>query len=130
MVEPTSQGETLAEIADRYGRAYNTIRNQWARHDAWPAPIGKSGRSLTYDPAAVDQVVREHFVRPAAELQPRRLYTAREIEEATGVTAATIRADRSKGRWPAPDDTSGRAHRWTGKTVMTAVSARRSYGRS
>ncbi|MGD6761366.1 helix-turn-helix transcriptional regulator [Streptomyces sp. BH097] len=131
MVEPTSQGETLAEIADRYGRAYNTVRNQWARHEAWPAPLPeRRGRFLVYDRAAVDQAVVEHFIRPTAELEPRRLYTAREIEDATGVTAATIRADRSKGRWPAPDDTSGRAHRWYGKTVMTAVSARRSYGRT
>ncbi|MFZ3569434.1 helix-turn-helix transcriptional regulator [Streptomyces sp. BH034] len=130
MVEPTAEGETLAQIADRYGRAYNTIRNKWARHDAWPAPIDKRGRHNVYDPAAVDQAVRKHFIRPAAELQPRRLYTAREIEETTGVTAATIRADVSKGRWPAPDDTSGRAHRWYGQTVMTAVNARRGYRRS
>jgi predicted DNA-binding transcriptional regulator AlpA len=52
------------------------------------------------------------------------------IEALTGVTAATIRADRSRGRWPAPDDTGGRAHRWYGKTVTTALTTRRGYHRS
>lgn len=27
----TTQSETLREIADRHSRAYNTLRNQWAR---------------------------------------------------------------------------------------------------
>ncbi|MGW7085032.1 hypothetical protein ACWGH2_16290 [Streptomyces sp. NPDC054871] len=127
MVDPAPERETLAETAARHGRAYNTLRNQWSRHEDWPDPVGKRGRSYVYDPAAVDQVIAKHFVRPAAELEPHRLYTAREIETLTGITAGTIRADRTKKRWPAPDDTSGRAHRWYGKTVTTAVNARRSY---
>lgn len=131
MVDPAPKGETLAEIAARHGRAYNTLRNQWARHEAWPDPLPeKRGRSYVYDPAAVDQVIAEHFVRPAAELEPRRLYTAREIEDATGITAATIRADQSKGRWPAPDDTSERANRWLGSTITKAVADRRGYRHS
>ncbi|MCX4575627.1 hypothetical protein OHB41_21025 [Streptomyces sp. NBC_01571] len=131
MVASQPQGETLREIADRHGRAYNTLRNQWSRHEAWPDPLPeKRGRSLVYDPAAVDRVIAEHFARPATELEPRRLYTAKEIEALTGVTAATIRADVSKDRWPAPDDTSGRAHRWYGETVTTALTRRRGYRRS
>lgn len=59
-----------------------------------------------------------------------RLYAAKEIEQLTGITAATIRAERSKGHWPAPDDTSSRAHRWYGATVSQALSKRRGYHRS
>lgn len=130
MVEPPAEGETLREIAARHGRAYNTLRNQWSRHPDWPDPVGKRGRSYVYDPAAVDRVIAEHFERPAAELEPRRLYTAREIEALTGVTAATIRADVTRGRWPAPDDTSQRANRWYGETITTALTARRGYRRA
>ncbi|GAB2714564.1 helix-turn-helix transcriptional regulator [Streptomyces bullii] len=126
MVE-TPQGETYTEIAARHGRSEYRVRNAWARHPQWPEPIGKRGKQLLFDPAAVDQVIAEHIERPAVELEPRRLYTAKEIEALTGVTAATIRADRSKGRWPVPDDTSGRAHRWNGATVTQALAGRRAY---
>ncbi|MFI1535546.1 helix-turn-helix transcriptional regulator [Streptomyces anandii] len=126
MIEPP-QGETLREIAARHGRAYDTLRNHWSRHPDWPAPIGKRGRAKTYDPAAVDRVIRDHFARPSTDLEGRRLYTAREIEQLTGISAATIRADRSLGRWPAPDDTSSRAHRWYGSTITQALEGRRGY---
>ena len=131
MVKPPVEGETLREIAARHGRAYNTLRNQWSLHPDWPDPLPeKRVRSYVYDPAAVDRVIAKHFGRQAAGLEPRRLYTAREIEALTGVTAATIRADVTRGRWPAPDDTSERAHRWSGETVTTALTARRGYRRS
>lgn len=69
---------------------------------------------MLFDPAAVDKVIAEHIERPAAELELRRLYTAKEIEALTGITAATIRAERSKGHWPPPatrpaTHTAGRA---------------------
>ena len=124
----TPPGETYAEIAARHGRAEPTIRNQWARHPEWPAPLpDKRGRFLVFDPADVDRFVAAHVDRQAAELDPRKLYTAREIEDLTGITAATIRADRTKGRWPAPDDPSGRAHRWKGTTITKALADRRAY---
>lgn len=126
----TPPGETYAEIAARHGRAETTVRNQWARHPAWPDPIGRRGRKLIFDPAAVDQAIADHIERPAPQLEPRRLYTAKEIENLTGITAATIRAERSKGRWPAPDDTSGRAHRWYGTTIKETLAPRRGYRRS
>ncbi|WP_405676892.1 hypothetical protein OG292_19820 [Streptomyces sp. NBC_01511] len=133
---PTPAGETLREIAARHGRAYDTLRTVWSRHPAWPDPLpGKRGRSYVYDPAAVDQVIKDHFARDPVELEPRRLYTARQIAEATGISAGTIRADQAKTRasgtrrWPAPDDTTGPAHRWYGKTVTAAVKKRRSYER-
>ncbi|MGW1796895.1 helix-turn-helix transcriptional regulator [Streptomyces sp. NPDC001984] len=122
-------GETYAEIAARHGRAETTIRNQWARHPAWPGPVGKRGRHLLFDAAAVDRFVADHVDRQAPALEPRRLYTAREIEDLTGITAATIRAERSKGHWPPADDDSSRAHRWYGATVTQALEGRRGYRR-
>ncbi|MFG3174920.1 hypothetical protein ACGFZC_07555 [[Kitasatospora] papulosa] len=129
VANPPADGETLREIATRYGRAYNTLSAQWSRHEAWPAPTGKRGRAYVYNPAEVDAVVQEHFVRENTALQPRRLYTAREIADLAGISAATIRADLSKGRWPAPDDTEGPANRWTGKTVTATLKGRRGYQR-
>ncbi|WP_435251694.1 helix-turn-helix transcriptional regulator [Streptomyces tendae] len=129
MVDSTP-GETYEQIAARHGRSLARVRNAWARHPAWPAPTGKCGKQLLFDPAAVDRAIREHIDRPPAALEDDRLYTAKEIEQLTGVTAATIRADRHKGRWPAPDDTSSRAHRWTGATVAQALAGRRAYRRA
>lgn len=128
MVATPPAGETLREIARRYGRAYDTLRTAWSRHPSWPKPIatGPHG-TLLYDSAAVDAVIAEHFAREGVGLEPTRLYTAKEIEAATGIKPATLRADVSKGRWPAPDDTSGRANRWLGATVTEAVAKRRGY---
>ncbi|WP_046495055.1 hypothetical protein [Streptomyces odonnellii] len=133
---PEPRRETLREIAARHGRAYDTLRTQWSRHPAWPPPIDKRGRFYLYDSAAVDKVIADHFQRPATKLKNRQLYTAREIEAATGISAATIRADQSKKRadgtprWPAPDNTDGPANRWYGRTVIAALKKRRSYGRT
>lgn len=129
VANPPTDGETLREIATRYGRAYNTLSAQWSRHEAWPAPVGRRGHAYVYNSAEVDAVVQEHFVREDTALQPRRLYTAREIAELAGISAATIRADVSKGRWPAPDDTEGPANRWTGATITAALKGRRGYQR-
>ncbi|NGO68536.1 hypothetical protein [Streptomyces boncukensis] len=131
MVDRAPKGETLREIADRHGRSYDTVRKQWARHPDWPAPIGKRGRWHVYDSAAVDRVIGEHFARPAVQLQPRRLYTAQQLEEAgAGITAGTIRADLSRGRWPQPDSTDDGVNRWYGTTATAALAQRRSYKRS
>ncbi|MBP2583383.1 hypothetical protein J3A78_003861 [Streptomyces sp. PvR006] len=130
MVDTPPTGETLRQIAARHGRAEKTIRNVWARHPDWPAPTGKKGQAYLYDPAAADQVIAEHFARATTPLEPRRLYTAAEIAAAAGISAGTIRADRSKGRWPAPDNTEGRAHRWYGATALQALADRRGYRHS
>ncbi|MFF3512663.1 hypothetical protein [Streptomyces sp. NPDC002573] len=37
------------------------------------------------------------------------------------LTAATIRSDRSRGRWLEPDDYSSRAHRWYGESVTRTL---------
>ncbi|MEO3978794.1 hypothetical protein [Streptomyces sp. CAU 1734] len=127
---PAPTGETLTEIAERHHRTYETLRTEWSRHPAWPAPIGKRGRSHVYDPAAVDRVIAEHLARPTPTLTPDRLYTAREIEAATGISTGTIRADRSTGRWPAPDGKTGRAHSWYGRTITPILQNRRAYRRA
>ncbi|MFF7610731.1 helix-turn-helix transcriptional regulator [Streptomyces lavendulae] len=128
MVATPRAGETLREIAGRYGREYQTLRTEWSRHPSWPEPIGRGPHGAhLYDSAAVDAMVAAHFTREAVTLEPSRLYTAKEIEAATGIKPATIRADVNKGRWPAPDDTTSRANRWLGTTVTEAVAKRRGY---
>ncbi|MER8083831.1 hypothetical protein ABTZ57_01380 [Streptomyces sp. NPDC094048] len=136
MVSTQPEGETLREIAARHNRSYDTVLNVWSHHPDWPAPIGKRSRSRVFDPAAVDAVITKHFTRETTAFEPRRLYTAQEIAKATGISAATIRADQSKKRadgtprWPAPDNTEGPANRWYGATVNTALAGRRGYRRS
>ncbi|MEU8760661.1 hypothetical protein [Streptomyces sp. NPDC048659] len=126
---PPPAGETVREIAARYGRAETTVTTHWVPHPEWPEPLGRRGRAYVYDPAAVDRVVSEHLARPAVELEPRREYSAAEIEAATGVSAGAIRADKSKGRWPAPDGRRGRADVWLGATVLDALKGRQGYRR-
>ncbi|MFJ1581572.1 hypothetical protein [Streptomyces sp. NPDC088182] len=132
---PPAAGETLREIAARYGRDYETVR-ALAKQPGWPKHIGKRGRAYVYDPAEVDPIASAAYERPAVGLSPNRLYTAREIEAATGITAATIRADQTKvradgtPRWPAPDDTTLPAHRWYGRTVLAELKNRRAYRRT
>lgn len=123
--------ETYEEIAARTGRPITTVRNTWSRHPEWPHALKqRRGRANQYDPDAVDAFIRAHIDRSAIPLEPRRLYTAREIEALTGITAATIRADRSRNRWPEPDNTEGGAHRWYGSTITTVLAGRRGYRRS
>ncbi|MEV6425708.1 hypothetical protein [Streptomyces sp. NPDC051662] len=132
---PPAAGETLREIAARYDRDYETVR-ALAKRPGWPEHIGKRGRAYVYDPAEVDPIASEAYQRPAPNLEPNRLYTAREIEAATGISAATIRADQTKvrasgtPRWPAPDDTTQHAHRWYGRTVAAELKNRRAYRRT
>lgn len=126
--------ETVDEIAARTGRPLTTVKNTWRRHPAWPTPLPeKRGRWVQYDPRDVDQFIRDHIDRdaPATALEPRRLYTATELEAAgIGIKAATIRADRTRGRWPAPDDTTGGVNRWYGATAAKALVGRRGYRRT
>ncbi|MCM8550050.1 hypothetical protein [Streptomyces sp. STCH 565 A] len=127
---PPRAPETYAEIAARLGRPLTTVSKTWSRHPAWPAAIEeRRGRARQYDPDDVDTFVRDHIDRQApAELDPHRLYTARQLEAAgVGITAGTIRADRTRGRWPDPDDTHDGANRWYGATATDALRNRRGY---
>src|SRR3546814_19977134 len=114
---PSREPETVADIAARTGRPLSTVRNTWTRHPEWPAAVGRRGRWVTYDPADIDAWLTDHIERQAVTLEPARLYTARELEASgIGITAATIRADRSRDRWPAPDNPEGGPNRWYGAT--------------
>lgn len=124
-------GIITPEIAETYGVSIHTVTKTWAQHPAWPAPAGKRGRYKEYDRQAVAAFVREHGTRQAVALEPRRLYTAQQLEDVgIGIKAGTIRADLARGRWPEPDDTSDGVNRWKGATVTTALTGRRSYRRS
>lgn len=124
--------ETVEEIAARTGRPPTTVKNTWRRHPDWPKPLPeKRGRWVQYDPDDVDAFIREHVDRQAVELEPRRLYTAPELEAAgIGITAGTIRADLTRGRWPEPDTTDDGTNRWYGTTAAQALEGRRGYRRS
>ena len=124
--------ETVQEIAARTRRPLTTVKNTWRRHPAWPKPLPeKRGRWVQYDPDAVDQFIRDHIERQAVELEPRRLYTAPDLEAAgIGITAGTIRADLTRGRWPEPDDDADGVNRWRGATATKALEGRRGYRRT
>lgn len=128
MVEPTRL--ITPEIADRYGRSLHTVTKVWVQHPAWPQPVDKRGRYKEYDAAAVATFVRDHIDRASVDLEPDRLYTAQQLEDAgAGVTAGTIRSDLSRDRWPRPDDTADGVNRWYGHTATTALAGRRPYTR-
>lgn len=75
--------------------------------------------------------MRNHIARAAVELEPERLYTAQQLEEAgIGITSSTIRADLTRRRWPQPDSTEGGVNRWHGRTVTDTMAKRRSYKRA
>ncbi|MEV5163861.1 hypothetical protein AB0K66_04430 [Streptomyces werraensis] len=129
MVEPRRL--ITPEIAAEYDVSPHTVTKSWSQHTAWPTPVGKRGRYKEYDAQDVDNFVRNHVRRQAPALKPRRLYTAQDLEAAgIGITAGTIRADLSRGRWPNPDDTTGGVNRWTGTTATQALEGRRNYRRS
>lgn len=114
------------EIAQQHGRSLHTVTKAWAQHPAWPASTGKRGRYKEYDAEQVAAFVRDHVDRPAVELEPDRLYTAQQLEDAgAGVKASTIRADRSRGRWPVPDDDAHGVDRWYGRTAQAVLNARK-----
>ncbi|MCI3277508.1 hypothetical protein [Streptomyces cylindrosporus] len=124
--------ETVAEIASRTGRPLTTVKNTWTRHPAWPDPLPqRRGRWRLYDPADVDAFIRDHIDRQVADLEPTRLYTAQQLEDAgIGIRAGTIRSDLTRRRWPEPDDTEGGTNRWYGATVTEALAGRRGYRRT
>ncbi|MYW48868.1 hypothetical protein [Streptomyces sp. SID161] len=124
-------GLITPEIAEQYGVSDHTVTKTWAQHPDWPAPVGKRGRYKEYAAADIADYVRKHVERQAVVLEPERLYTAQQLEDAgIGIKAGTIRADLARGRWPEPDDTEHGVNRWKGMTVMTAMTGRRVYRRS
>ncbi|GGV42594.1 hypothetical protein [Streptomyces spectabilis] len=67
---------------------------------------------------------------PQPSWSPRRLCTAR-AGTASDISATTIRADLSRGRWPAPDPegSADGANRWYGEDVTQALAGERGYRR-
>ncbi|MYX14364.1 hypothetical protein GTY67_13255 [Streptomyces sp. SID8374] len=124
-------GVTYAEIAAHYDLAprYVAENTRWGRHPGWPAAVAKRGRSAEFDAASVHAFVQQHHTRQAPGLDPARLYTATEIATHTGLSPATIYADISRNRWPAPDQELNGARLWYGSTVTDVLARRRSYGR-
>jgi hypothetical protein len=123
-------GVIAPEIAREHGRSLHTVTKSWMRHPEWPPPVGKRGRYNEYDREAVAAWIAAHAARPSVELEPDRLYTAQQLEDAAiGIAASTIRADRSLGRWPAPDDESDGVARWKGSTAAATMQSRRVYRR-
>ncbi|MEU9149188.1 hypothetical protein AB0D59_01210 [Streptomyces sp. NPDC048417] len=123
-------GMIAPEIAEHYGVGIHTVTKTWTQHADWPDSVGKRGRYKEYAAADVDTFVREHIRRQAVDLEPERLYTAQQLEDAgIGITAGTIRADLTRGRWPEPDDSDNGVNRWKGKTATAAMATRRGYRR-
>lgn len=119
----SSAGETITEIAARYGRARSTVSTKWSlRHD-WPAPIGTRGRAYLYDPEEVDAWFNWHPQEVATvDWIPVGLYSLREVAAASGVRLSTLRSRLYSGAWPAADDVSGMTHLWFGTTIVAALS--------
>ena len=119
------------EIAEQYGVSIHTVTKAWPRHPDWPDSVGKRGRYKEYDAQAIADFVHDHVERQAVTLEPRRLYTAQQLEDAgVGIKAGTIRADLTRGRWPEPDDTVGGVNCWYGATATQALAGRRGYRRA
>ncbi|MGI5196562.1 hypothetical protein ACQEVY_23420 [Streptomyces sp. CA-288835] len=124
-------GLIAPEIADKYGVSIHTVTKSWAQHPEWPISVGKRGRYKEYAASNIADFVRDHIERQAVELEPRRLYTAQQLEDAgIGIKAGTIRADLTRGRWPEPDDDEGGVNRWYGATAAQALDGRRGYRRT
>ncbi|WP_327230824.1 hypothetical protein [Streptomyces murinus] len=123
-------GLIAPEIAQRYGVSIHTVTKTWPQHPSWPGSAGKRGRYNEYDAAAIANFVQKHVDRKVPALEPKRLYTAQQLEDAgVGIKAGTIRADLARGRWPEPDNTDHGVNRWFGATAETALTNRRRYRR-
>jgi len=130
MVDHSTRGVIIPEIAERYGRSPATIQKHWTRHPEWPEPIGRRGRWLEYDADAVDKVVHRLFIRTTGtDGSPDDLLTVAEIAEYTGLKPTTIRSDISRGRWPEPDEVAHGVKLWRRATVDAVMAHRRIYPR-
>lgn len=133
MVDPTGDnvpaattGLTTAEIAERYGRALNTVQKHWVTHADWPPVVGMRGNWKLYDAEAVDNVAKRLFLAAAPEPTggPEDLLTQREVAEYLGIAPSTLRGYVSRGQFVAPDETEG-GKRWRRRTVDANLPKRR-----
>ena len=115
-------GETVPEIALRYGRSEKTIEH-WQQNYGWPAPFGKRGRLYVYDPGEVDAAVRAILGLGDTEADPDELLDVKAAAAEAGLAYGTVRAYISQGKWPAPDDEQWR--RWKRSTVRAEMARRK-----
>lgn len=123
-------GVTFQEIAAwrRMSARYVAENPRWGRHPAWPAPIGKRGRSREYDPGAVEEFVQVHHSRERTPLEATRLYTVAEIAEAAHLEPDTVWSYISRDSWPEPDAVLPDGTKlWRGATVTRRLDGRRRY---
>lgn len=115
-------GETIAEIAVRYGRARATVSKTWSQQDDWPAPIGRRRNAHIYDPVAVDAWLARRVHGPVkVHWIPDHLYSLRDMADKTRLPYTTLRSRLQVGLLPPADDTSRRPHRWFGATIASAM---------
>ncbi len=114
----------LPEIAERHQRPESVIRWWRWRYD-WPQPAGKRGRWDDYDPAEVDRAVTVILALAGSDGDPAELLDITAAAREAGITAGTIRADISRGRWPQPDDYRHGSRRWKRSTVREEMASRR-----
>jgi transposase len=124
-------GLTYDEIAQRYGRSLSTIKQTWAKHPNWPAPIGKRGRALEFDADQVHALaVAEFLPPPPPEGDPDELLTLAEIADRIGQPLATLegyahrRSDAEHKHWPRSVHRHGVRY-WIWGDVADHLAARR-----
>ncbi|MEV4440343.1 hypothetical protein AB0K09_15230 [Streptomyces sp. NPDC049577] len=119
----------IPEIARRHNRPERTVKH-WRTDPSWPKEVNTRGHFKEYDEAEVEEWIRTNIYRDLPDLEPARLYTAQQLEDAgVGVKASTIRAYLSANRWPAPDSDEDGVSRWRGDTVLEELKRRRKYRR-
>jgi Homeodomain-like domain len=119
-------GETVREIAERYGRPERTVE-QWIQAYPWPAPLGRRGRQYVYGSPEADAAVRAILALGDPGADPGELLDARQAAQEAGLAYGTVRAYISKGTWPEPDDKERR--RWKRSTVRAFMASRRPHVR-
>ncbi len=117
-------GVILPEIARQYGRSLKTV-SWWRWRYQWPQPTGKRGRWDEYDPDDVGRAVALILRESAEGADPDELLDAKGAAAEAGISYATVRADISRGRWPAPDEEKFGVKRWRRGTVRDHMASRR-----
>jgi hypothetical protein len=109
------RGVTRKEIAERYGKSVPTVK-KWAELPGFPEAIGARGRSLEYDPDAVEEFYRAVVAVPELpEGDPEELVTLSEAAARAGIPVNTLAGYKSReGDWPEPVVQDGRTglYRW------------------
>lgn len=117
--EADRPGITRPEIAARYERSAVTV-DRWCADPTWPAPIGKRGRYLEYDPEQVALAVAQREPEPAPAPLRGRL-SRQEIAEHYNIEPPTVRSYAHRGHFGEPDEDG----RYSAADVAAYMSKRR-----